>query len=58
MGEDLKKELEGVGDITVCCHKVDNIRPSSGGPRRSEHSTPGTIPEKALKGKALSHHAK
>ena len=51
------KDLKGMGQISVRFHYITNLRTSTKPLERSEKAGLGEIPEKALKGRALSHQS-
>lgn len=56
--DQLMKDLKGTGKITIDLHYVTNVRPTSTSTLSGVETTGlGEIPEKALKGRALSHQA-
>lgn len=58
MADQLMKDLKGMGVITVDFHYVLNVRPSNTSTLYGmETAGLGDVPEKALKGRALSHQA-
>jgi len=55
-GDELLQTLKKMGEISVKVYRVENLRGrESENYHRKELSTVGTIPEKALKGRALTH---
>ncbi|KAF1830663.1 hypothetical protein BDW02DRAFT_633451 [Decorospora gaudefroyi] len=58
--DNLMKDLKDVGEITVKAHYVKNLRLArvqGGKVDQKDTGNFGKIPEKALKGRALSHHS-
>lgn len=57
VGEQLKKTLDAIGEISVKLHRVKVLAATENHKNRqhSEISHVGTLPEKALKGRAISH---
>jgi hypothetical protein len=57
-GDELLHTLKGMGEISIKAYKVTNLRENDGEVRRKDLCKIGTIPEKALKGRALTHSAR
>jgi hypothetical protein len=57
VGDQIMKDLKDVGQITVKFHHVTNIRTSEVKGAAIEMTGLGDVPEKALKGRSLSHQS-
>lgn len=57
--DQLIKDIKGIGEITVKAHFVKNLQKSTTTNRTLDNNLKevGKIPEKALKGRTLSHQA-
>jgi len=52
------KELKQMGEITVKAFHINNVRHSGGGVAQKRMSGVDKVPEKALKGRTLSHQSR
>jgi len=52
------KDLKEVGEITVKAYNVKNLRQSDKGLSERDVSGVDVVPEKALKGRSLSHQSR
>lgn len=57
VGGQLIKDLEELGQITVEAYRIKGAWPTAYKHSQARDFKPGEVPEKALKGRALSHHS-
>lgn len=58
VSDSLMKDLKGVGEIVVKAYYVKNLQQTQSVLKRIDIDNRNDVPEKALKGRALSHQSR